>query len=168
MQEITEDDGHVYGGLVADIGMDNFEYALKSYARDTTLEHGRQRCVIKPTVTRIYVHHQEIEKRKNDEKERRESINQSREWQEKAVTSSEANTWMERVRTNQKNAMIVKEEIRKTFNLKPNDNRLHMLSNEVFRVAQKEKVGNKGWHEVNVDRYMELANGLAPQYIQEK
>ena len=42
------------------------------------------------------------------------------------------------------------------------------MTNEVFRVAQREKVGNKGWHEVNVDRYMELAKGLAPQYIKEK
>ncbi len=168
LPEITEDDGHVYGGLVSDIGMDNFEYALKSYARDTTLEHGRQRCVIKPTVTRLYVQYKEIEKRRQEEKDRRESINQSREWQEQAVTSERANIWMERVKLNQKNALIVKEEIRKTFNLKKNDNRWHNLTNEVFRVAQREKVGNKGWHEVNVDRYMELAKGLAPQYIKEK
>jgi hypothetical protein len=169
LQEITEDDGHVYGGLVADIGIKAFEYALKSYARDTTIEHGRQRCVIKPTVTRLYVHHQELKERENRQQNQQKSKQKAREWIGSAESPERSQVWMQRIRANTKNAHIVKDQIAKRFNLKKNDNRLHKLSNEVFRLGMKDVPSNSdGWHEINVDRYLDLADGLAPRFLGEQ
>ena len=167
LPEITEDDGHAYGGLVADIGIDKFEYALKSYARDTTIEHGRQRCVIKPTVTRLFVQHREIQERADREQQRQESQKKSASWQQQSTSPEQSKVWLERIRRNQENALRIKRSIQSKYNLKSNDNRLHNISNEVFKIAQNEKC-NEGWHEVDVNRYMELAEGIAPKHLKEK
>ena len=76
---------------------------------------------------------------------------------------------MQRIRANTKNAHIVKDQIAKRFNLKKNDNRLHNLSNEVFRLGIQDVPSNvDGWHEINVDRYLDLADGLAPRFLEEQ